>query len=285
VYAFISGYGLEGPDADRAAYDVGAFWARSGIAAMLTTPGGDPPFQRGGMGDHTVGVSTAGAVCAALLARDRTGAGQMVTNSLLRQGVYTVGFDLSFAIMAGIQIGIGRRNTMGNPTMNNYTAGDGRKFWVIGQEADRHWPPMCRAVGRSEWLTDDRFATRAGRAMNAAELIGLLDELFATKTFDEWAAAFDTEPEFFWAPINTVDELMADEQFHASGALIDVPDDAGGTVMVASPADFSATPWQARSMAPRLGANTREVLAELGRSSDQIEALLAARRVAEPVLE
>ena len=75
VYALITGFGLEGPDADRAAYDIAAYWARSGIADLLTPPGDDPPFQRGGMGDHTVAMTGAAMVCAALLGRQATGRG------------------------------------------------------------------------------------------------------------------------------------------------------------------------------------------------------------------
>ena len=67
VYAIISGYGLTGPEADRPAYDIGAFWARSGVAASLTAPGSDPPFQRGGMGDHSVAMTGAAMICAALV--------------------------------------------------------------------------------------------------------------------------------------------------------------------------------------------------------------------------
>ncbi|BBA86216.1 formyl-coenzyme A transferase [Mycobacterium pseudoshottsii JCM 15466] len=90
VYGLITGYGETGPDADRAAYDVAAFWSRGGLAHLLTRPGDTPPFQRGGMGDHTTGLTLAAAVCAALLARERTGTGQLVSTSLYRQGAYTV---------------------------------------------------------------------------------------------------------------------------------------------------------------------------------------------------
>jgi crotonobetainyl-CoA:carnitine CoA-transferase CaiB-like acyl-CoA transferase len=72
VYGLITGYGENGPDADRAAYDVAAFWARAGLAHLLTRPGDTPPFQRGGMGDHMAGMTLAAAVCAALVARART---------------------------------------------------------------------------------------------------------------------------------------------------------------------------------------------------------------------
>lgn len=263
VYGLITGYGEGGPDADRAAYDVAAFWARAGLAHLLTRPGDTPPFQRGGMGDHAAGMTLAAAVCAALVARTRTGAGQLVSTSLYRQGAYTVSFDLNTFLLTGHSISIGQRETMGNPCMNNYVAGDGRRFWIVGLQAGRHWPPLCRAVGRPDWLTDPRFDTPQGRAVNAVELIAELDEIFATRPLDEWAEAFAAEPDFFWSPINSLEDVVADEQFHAAGGIVYVPDGDAGAPMVASPADFHGTPWEPRSVAPKLGEHTAEVLAEL----------------------
>ena len=90
VYGHITGFGREGPDADKAAFDIAAFWSRAGIAHLLTAPGGKLPFQRGGMGDHNTGSTFAGGICAALFNRERTGQGQLVSTSLYRQGVYTI---------------------------------------------------------------------------------------------------------------------------------------------------------------------------------------------------
>src|SRR6201998_1088408 len=171
VYGLITGYGETGPDADRAAYDVAAFWSRAGVAHLLTRPGDTPPFQRGGMGDHSAGMTLAAAVCAALLARERTGAGQLVTTSLYRQGAYTVSFDLNTYLLTGQPIAIGQRESMGNPCMNNYAAGDGRRFWIVGLEADRHWPALCRAVGHPEWRDDPRFRDARARVAHAGGLI------------------------------------------------------------------------------------------------------------------
>jgi crotonobetainyl-CoA:carnitine CoA-transferase CaiB-like acyl-CoA transferase len=263
IYGLITGYGERGPDADRAAYDVAAFWARAGLAHLLTRPGDTPPFQRGGMGDHMAGMTMAGAVCAALVARGRTGKGQLVSTSLYRQGAYTVSFDLNTFLMTGNSIAIGRRESMGNPCMNNYTAADGRRFWIVGLQAGRHWPPLCRAVGRPDWLTDPRFETAAARAVNAVDLIADLDEIFATKTLEEWAKVFAGEPDFFWSPINALEDIVADDQFYAAGGLVDVPDGDSSVAMVATPADFHGTPWEPRSTAPLLGEHTDEILAEL----------------------
>ena len=263
VYGLITGYGAAGPDADRAAYDVAAYWSRGGIAHLLTRPGDTPPFQRGGMGDHSAGMTLAGAICAALLARERTGAGQLVSTSLYRQGAYTVSFDLNTYLLTGQPIAIGQRATMGNPCMNNYAAGDGRRFWIVGLEVDRHWPALCRVVGRTDWLADPRYADARGRAANAVPLIAALDEIFATKPLGEWADLFAAEPDFFWSPINTLEDIVADEQFHAAGGIVDVPDGDAIVPMVATPADFHGTPCSVRSTAPRLGQHTDEVLAEL----------------------
>jgi crotonobetainyl-CoA:carnitine CoA-transferase CaiB-like acyl-CoA transferase len=282
VYGIITGYGLEGPDADRAAYDIAAFWARSGIAAMLTPPGANPPFQRGGMGDHSVGLSLAAAVSAALFSREKTGQGQMVAASLLRQGVYTIGFDLNMVLGWGLTTSVGTREAMGNPAINNYRAGDGRRFWVVGLEGERHWPPLARAVGHPEWLDDPRFSTPMARAQNARELIALLDAEFATRPLDEWAEVFATEPDFFWAPVNDADGILADPQLRHAGGLVEVPDGSTGTTMIASPVDFHGTPWAPRSLAPGLGEHTESVLLEMGKSAEEIGVLLDAGVVRGP---
>jgi crotonobetainyl-CoA:carnitine CoA-transferase CaiB-like acyl-CoA transferase len=263
VYGLLTGYGMTGPDGNRPAYDVAAYWARSGLADLLSRPGEAPPFQRAGMGDHSAAMTLAAAVCAALVARSRTGKGQLVSTSLYRQGTYTVSFDLNTLLMSGHSIDLGQRETMANPCVNNYAAADGRRFWIAGLEGERHWPVLCRVVGNPQWLTDPRFTRPRDRAANAVELIGELDRIFATKPLAEWAEIFDREPDFFWSPINTLEEVLADDQFHAGGGIVYVPDADGTVPMVASPADFHGTPAEPRSTAPQLGEHTAEVLAEL----------------------
>src|SRR3990170_6217055 len=104
VYAQITGYGPDGPNRDRAAYDVGAFWSRAGVAASLVPEGAPLPQQRGGMGDHMTGVGAAGAVCAGLLARERTGKGQRVAVSLLRVGTYMMSWDVMLALRLNVPV-------------------------------------------------------------------------------------------------------------------------------------------------------------------------------------
>jgi crotonobetainyl-CoA:carnitine CoA-transferase CaiB-like acyl-CoA transferase len=280
VYGAISGYGFAGPDADRAAYDIAGFWARSGIAATLTSPGHHPPFQRGGMGDHNAGLALAGGIAAALFRRERSGRGQLVTTSLLREGLYTLSFDLSVAVRFGVGIAVADRATMANPCINNYQDGDGRWFWLVGLEGERHWPPLARAVGRPEWIQDARFATLAQRAANAKALIAELDAIFATKSRDEWARIFDAESDLWWAPVQSLDEVLADPQVHAAGGFVEVPDGDSTTLLPATPVDFEATPVAPRSMAPALGEHSDAILAELGRAPAEIAALRAQQVVA-----
>jgi crotonobetainyl-CoA:carnitine CoA-transferase CaiB-like acyl-CoA transferase len=279
VYGIITGFGLEGDERDRAAYDIGAFWARSGIAGLLTSPGGQPPFQRGGMGDHGAGMTLAAGVCAALVARGRTGDGQLVHTSLLRHGMYTISFDLNTALRFGVPLAVAKREGMTNPAINCYCDAEGRWFWLIGLEGDRHWPDLCRAVDRADWIDDVRFATADARREHIAELIGLLDEVFATRTREEWGAALDRE-DMWWAPVQTTDEVLADAQAAAGGGFVDVPDPDGSVTMVNTPVDFRGTPGGPRSLPPALGQHTDEILAELGRDDATITRLRASGTVA-----
>ena len=280
VYGAISGYGFAGPDADRAAYDIAGFWARSGIAASLTSRGHHPPFQRGGMGDHNAGLALAGGVSAALFRRERSGEGQLVMTSLLRQGLYTLSFDLSVAVRFGVGIQVADRATMGNPCINNYRDSEGKWFWLVGLEGERHWPPLARAAGHPEWIDDPRFAGPAQRAANARALIAELDAVFATKTRDEWGRIFDAEQELWWAPVQSVDEVLQDSQVHAAGGFVEVPDGESTTLLPATPVDFAGTPSSPRAMAPALGEHSDAILAELGRSPAQIAALRGQKVVA-----
>jgi len=275
VYSIITGYGLEGDEKDRAAYDIAAFWSRSGIAAALTLPGSPPPFQRGGMGDHNTGLAAAGSICAALFSREKTGRGQIVSTSLLREGIFTLSFDMAISLRFGVEVQIGNRKTMGNPAINNYQDSEGKWFWIVGLEGERHWPPLARAAGHPEWIEDERFSSEQGRVENAEALIAELDAVFAGKTREEWGEIFDAEEDLWWAPVQTVTEVLADPQAHAAGGFVEVPDGPSTTMLPATPADFLGTPCEQRHMAPEHGEHGDEILAELGRSTSETAALKA----------
>jgi crotonobetainyl-CoA:carnitine CoA-transferase CaiB-like acyl-CoA transferase len=271
----VTGYNPDGPDRDRAAYDVGAFWARGGVAALLTAPGHEFPQQRYGMGDHMAGSTAAGAVCAALLARSRTGQGQRLSVSLLRVGAYMAGSDLSAGLRLGLMIDPYDHMHAINPIINWFRAGDGRPFWLLLLQADRHWPDLCRAIGREDLLSDPRFVDIAARRDNAPALVEELDRVFATKTLAEWGEILDRE-DVWWAPVNSVADMLQDTVVHDAGVFVDVPGPEGEIKGVATPADFYGTPWKPSGYAPELGQHTEEVLLELGYDWDQIVALKEA---------
>lgn len=222
VYASVTGYGLEGPDADRAGYDVGAFWARSG-AAMAFAPEGRNPFPlRGGFGDHITSLAAVAGVLAALLARERTGRGNVVDASLLRVATWCLGWDVAVQERFGKVAPTLDRAKQMNPLVNCYCAADGKWFWLLGVEADRLWPKLCSALEREDLVGDERFSGARARRKNVGELVPLLDGLFATADRDAWAARFD-EHDVWWAPVNTLADLADDPQVQAVGALVDVP--------------------------------------------------------------
>jgi crotonobetainyl-CoA:carnitine CoA-transferase CaiB-like acyl-CoA transferase len=189
VYAHITGYGLTGDERDRAAFDVGAFWSRAGVAAALIPEGAPLPYQRGGMGDHMAAVAAAGAVSAALFARERTGAGQLVSVSLLRVGMYMVGWDINMAVRLGLPTVPMTISAPPNPMISAYTAGDGLRFWLLGLQGDRLWPDLLRAIDRTGWATDERYATLASRFENSAALVQELGAVFSTRTLPAPASA------------------------------------------------------------------------------------------------
>lgn len=255
--------GLDGPDAHRPGYDVGAFWARSGLAASFVPKGRLPPALASGFGDHVTGTTLTAGIAAALFDRERTGQGHLVATSLLRCGVYGAGWNTATLLRFGKVSSPRSREQTPTPQVNSYQAGDGHGFWLLGLEGDRHWPGLLAALERPDLGDDERFATARDRAGHADAVIAELDVAFAGHTMADLVERFDTH-DVWWAPINTPFTVLDDAQVEASGAFVDVPGngDEPDYRSVASPIDFDddRSPLGA---VPRLGEHTDEVLAEL----------------------
>ena len=265
VYASVTGYGLEGPDRDRPGYDLGAFGARTGVAHLHGAAYGEPVAIRSGMGDHFTALTAVTGILAALLERERSGKGQLVATSLLRAGIYSIGWDLGIQLRFGKMAPQTGRAGNTNPLVNSYRAGDDLWFWLLGLETDRHWPRLVAALGRPELEKDALFATARDRRKNAEALVALLDAEFATRPRAEWFDRFD-EVDMWWAPVQTPEEVVADPQAVAAGAFVDVPEGAGAPAhrAVATPIDFGREGATRIAPVPGLGEHTDEVLKELG---------------------
>ena len=281
VYASVTGYGLEGPDSTRAGYDVGAFWARTGVASAHAPTGEAPPAIRGGFGDHVTGITTLAGVLGALLEREKTGQGQLVETSLLRTGIYCLGWDLGIQARFGKLVATTPRADELNCMVNSYVGHDGQWFWLLGVEADRHFPKLCAALDRLDLLDDERFNSARGRRKNATVVVAALDAEFAKYSRDEITARFDAH-DVWWAPVNTPADVFEDPQAIAARAFVDVPggNAAPAHTAVASPVTFRASRDSGDSVppprpSPGLGEHTVEVLASAGYTGDEIDALLA----------
>lgn len=269
IYCQLSGYGADTENANRAAYDVGAFWSRGAVGASLTPAGQDIPLQRGGMGDHMTGSNAAGAISAALYSREKTGRGQRIGVSLLRIGVYMMGWDTNIRLRMGPLPDPQDRHHAVNPLINSYRDRDGRWFWLLLLQADRHWPDLLRALAAPELGADPRFADIPSRMANSVALVEALDAILARKRLDEWGPIFDRENVWF-ARVNTVNDLVDDPVVQAAGAFVEIEGPEGPIRQVATPADFYGTPAAPQGWVPELGQHTEEVLLELGYDWERI---------------
>lgn len=270
IVASLTGYGPVGPARDVPGYDIGAFVARTGLA-RTNAPESLPPVNlKSAIGDHMTGITTVSAIMAGLFQRERTGQGMVVETSLFQTGMYGVSWDLSTQATFGRLSRMKARESYDQPLVNSYQAGDGRWFYLIGLEMMRHFPGVCRAIGQPELTEDERFSSGSAVRENRAALISLFDEAFASESLDHWAEQFDAN-DVWWAPCQTMAEVVADPQAEALGTLIDTEDNsftgelpAGPIRTVATPARFNGEVFQPRRPVPALGEHTDEVLEELG---------------------
>jgi crotonobetainyl-CoA:carnitine CoA-transferase CaiB-like acyl-CoA transferase len=264
VYCSVSGYGLRGDDRNRPAYDIGAFWARSGLSVQLANSDGVPLNARGGIGDHISGLAALAGLLAAVLEQRHTGRGRVVEVSLLRTGTYVLGWDLSLQETLGKVAKAEARESNQTPLMNSYRTSDGRWFFLTGLEANRHIDKVYRALGREDLHDDQRFADAGTLRKHRTEVIAVLDGIIAEHPLDYWAERFEREG-VWWAPAQGPAEVLGDPQLAATDGLLVAGDgsDKSAGRQINGPVSFSDVAVRPAAPAPRLGEHTAEVLTEL----------------------
>jgi len=271
IYCTITGYGYTGPYRDRPGYDF-IIQALGGFMSV-TGPEDGEPFRAGiAVADLSSGIYACNAVLAALFARERTGKGQRIDISLLDCQVAMMSYVASNYLVSGQPA---QRFGNAHPNLVPYQvfeAQDGYFAFAAGN--DLQWANFCRAVGREAWETDPLFATNPARLTNRTKLVGLLNELFSTRSVADWIELCEGAG-LPVGPINTMEAALSDPQVLARGMVMEVPHPTEGRVpLLRSPLNIPTAPSEVRYPPPTLGQHTDEILSELlNYDSEGIQAL------------
>jgi crotonobetainyl-CoA:carnitine CoA-transferase CaiB-like acyl-CoA transferase len=279
IYAIGSGQGLVGPDADQGGFDAVSYWARGGLAHMLTPKGGQLVQPRGALGDAPGGAYLAGGVAAALFRRERTGEPTVVDVSLLGSAVWTLSNDLVPTTILGVEP---PRHVAGKSLssvlVGSYRTADERWISLNMLDPDRHWEPTCRALGLDELLTRPEYATSAQRQERAPELHPIFVERIASYTLAELQERLSARDTIFSSIASPV-EVIDDPQVHANGYMAPHPNHPNARLS-SSPMQFDGHGLEIRRAAPQIGEHTDEVFREAGLADADIERLRAAGALA-----
>lgn len=275
IYCSVTGFGLDGPSAHLPGYDF-VFQGMAGLMSMTGHRDEDPgagPMKMGiAVCDAMTGMYATTAILAALQQRQSTGRGQLLDIALLDCAVALTSYmSLNYFVAQRLP----RRLGNAHPNIVPYQVfkcSQGDIILAVGNDAQ--YERMCGVVGKPEWASDKRFCTGEARLRHRDALIPLLTDMFATRTMAEWVDLLNAA-NVPCGPINTLQEVFADEQVRHRKLKVEVQHGAGVTTsLVASPLRLADSPVTYDVPPPRLGEHTDAVMSRLlGKSAAEIESL------------
>lgn len=273
IYVGGSGFGSEGPDAERGAYDSTAFWARGGSADGLNPPDTDRSafMPSGAYGDNMGGLTIAAGISAALYGRKCTGEPSEIDVSLLAVGAWATQFNVNLAMMTGGPLPKvdSTTQTPGNPLTGNFRTSDGRWLQFAILQPTRYWREFFTAVGLEDVAADPKYDTLDKIAADKDALYQRITEVIASRTYADWVVAFkDFTGQ--WAPVQDGWDMANDEALLANGRIVEVVDaDGVRQRLVANPVKFDNHAVQ-MVRAPQFAEHTDDILRELGADDDEL---------------
>jgi formyl-CoA transferase len=271
IYADVSGYGDDGPDADLPGFDLTAYWARSGLLALTRDAGAPPTLPVPGSGDHATAIGLYSAIVTGLYRRERTGKGAHVTTSLVGQGIWSCAMSIQAALCKAKFFPLHDRTSPPNAIFNVYQTSDGH--WLLIVVQDKDWPALAMGIDQPELSLDTRFADAVGRTTNSAALTEILDRAFGSQPLSHWRAALD-HARITYGIVRSPCDAVMDPQLLANDVI--VPIEGAGehlTFTVSSPLKVHDVPKVSARRAPGLGEHNDELLTQLGFSSGEIDGL------------
>jgi formyl-CoA transferase len=274
IYADITGFGEKGPDADLPGFDITSYWARSGLLSMTRDAGASPTWPVAGSGDNATAVGLYSAIVTALYRRERTGEGAYVTTSLLAEGVWSASVSIQAALCEAKFFALHDRKNPANAALNVYRASDGT--WFVLLVMPDKLAAVAHAIGRTDLLTDPRFATPAQLVANMPQLVEILDEIFGEQPMAHWYEVFNGVHVTFGA-VRGPQEVINDPQLQLNDIVVPL-EGAGGklTTTISSPMQVHGVTKVSAKRAPEIGEHNEEVLLQLGFSATEIDGLRAS---------
>jgi formyl-CoA transferase len=261
IFASISGFGQDGPYAERPGFDQIA-QGMGGLMSITGLPGQGPVRVGIPIADLCAGIFCSQGIMLALIERQKSGRGQWVQTSLLQAQVFMLDFQAArFLVDGEVPKQAGNNHPTSIPT-GVYPTSDGHINVAVA--GGKIWERFCKAVGREDWITNPAYAKAADRSKNRDALNAEIAELLRTNTSAHWVAALN-EAGVPTGPINTIGEVFADPQVQHLGLAAPVESPVRGTIsLVAQPIVLSRTPSTLAAPPPEAGQHTDEVLASLG---------------------